>query len=410
MTELLNNREYRQKLLKQIIKDLHAGHSVEDVKERFQELLEHVGATEISQMEQKLIEEGMPVEEIQRLCDVHTAVFRDTLDAQTPPGTEDGHPVQTFKEENKALAAVIAKIEKITEQIRAAATGEDISALLDRWRRLQGALLTIEKHFSRKENILFPYLEKHGITGPPSVMWGLHDEIRANLKEINALLERTGHLADKRLTQAIADLVLPTLHSISELFYKEENILFPMSLETLSPDEWQEIFAQSHEVGYALVTAPEKWQAAPRDATPAPTTNQSDFIKLDTGVLNLEQLNSLLKTLPFDLTFVDKDDIVRYYSAGKERIFTRTPAVIGRKVQFCHPPDSVHVVSKIVEDFKQNKRASADFWLQMQDRFVYIRYLPVHNDNGEFLGVLEITQDIKEIQQLRGEKRILSEE
>lgn len=135
-----------------------------------------------------------------------------------------------------------------------------------------------------------------------------------------------------------------------------------------------------------------------------------DFIKLDTGVLNLEQLNSLLKTLPFDLTFVDKDDIVRYYSAGKERIFTRTPAVIGRKVQFCHPPDSVHVVSKIVEDFKQNKRASADFWLQMQDRFVYIRYLPVHNDNGEFLGVLEITQDIKEIQQLRGEKRILSEE
>ena len=212
------------------------------------------------------------------------------------------------------------------------------------------------------------------------------------------------------MTQAIADLVLPTLHSITELFYKEENILFPMSLETLTPDEWQEIFAQSHEIGYALVTAPKNWQAAPRDDIPTPTTTQSDFIKLDTGVLNLEQLNCLLKTLPFDLTFVDKDDIVRYYSAGKERIFTRTPAVIGRKVQFCHPPDSVHVVNKIVEDFKQNKRESADFWLQMQDKFVYIRYLPVRNDNGEFIGVVEITQDIKDIQQLRGEKRILSEE
>lgn len=408
MSELLNNREYRQKMLKEMIMDLHAGQSVEDVKERFRELLEHVGATEISQMEQKLIEEGMPAEEIQRLCDVHTAVFRDTLDAQAPPGTDSGHPLQTFKEENKQLSSVITKIQHITTQITAAATGEDISELMEAWRQLQQDLLTIEKHFSRKENILFPYLEKNGITGPPSVMWGLHDQIRASLKEISTLLADTNNTADKRLILAIADLVVPTLHSISELFYKEENILFPMSLEALSPDEWQEIFAQSNEIGYALVDPPQSWQAAPSEASPAPTTNQADYIKLDTGVLNLEQLNCLLKTLPFDLTFVDKDDIVRYFSAGKERIFTRTPAVIGRQVEFCHPPDSVHVVAKIVEDFKQNKRESADFWLQIQDMYVYIRYLPVRNDEGEFLGVLEVTQNIKEIQEIRGEKRILS--
>ncbi len=206
----------------------------------------------------------------------------------------------------------------------------------------------MEKHYSRKENILFPYLEKNGITGPPSVMWSLHDDIRRDLKKISKLLNETDNLADKFLTRQIVELVLPTLNSMRELFYKEENILFPMCLETLSPDEWQEISRQSTEIGYTLIDPAGQLPAA--GGKQQPRQEGKGALNLDTGILSPEQMNSVLKHLPLDITFVDKDDIVRYYSAGKERIFHRTPAVIGRKVQFCHPPDSVHVVEQIVAD------------------------------------------------------------
>lgn len=408
MSELINNREHRQIMLKEMIMDLHSGQSVDSVKERFKELLEHVGATEISAMEQMLIEEGMPAEEIKRLCDVHTAVFKDSLDVQEPAGVPQGHPIHTFKEENNALSEVITTIESIASEISTATTGTDIAPLLQRWRDEHATLITLEKHFSRKENIIFPYLEKNGITGPPKVMWALHDDIRRDLKKITTLLQDKDTLADKRLTREITDLVMPTLNTIKELFYKEENILFPMCLETLTPDEWEEIYHQSEDIGYSLIT-PKSWTADAERNT-ADVNQTAGFIKLDTGVFTLEQLNSMLKTLPFDITFVDKDDIVRFFSAGKERIFPRTPAIIGRNVGNCHPPDSVHVVKKIVDDFKNNRREHADFWIQMNGMFVYIRYFPVRNENGEYLGVLEVTQNINHIRTLEGENRILDEQ
>jgi uncharacterized protein len=401
MSEYINNREYRQKQLKGMIMDLHAGKDVEDVKQRFKELLDNVGPTEISEMEQKLIEEGMPAAEIKRLCDVHTSVFKDSLDKRTPKPVSEGHPVYVFKEENKALAKIIAEIESIVKKIMDTKTGHSIDEFLAKWREKHGQLLEVEKHYSRKENVLFPYLEKSGITGPPSVMWSLHDDIRRDLKKISKLLSHTDDLADKFLTREIVDLVLPVLNQMKELFYKEENILFPMCLETLSPDEWQEISEQSAEIGFALIEHP-KVPAAKTEDRPAAT----GVFNLDTGALTLKQINSLIKALPFDITFVDKDNIVRYYSEG-ERIFPRTPAIIGRKVQNCHPPDSVHVVEKIVEEFKNDRRQSADFWIQMQEKFVYIRYFPVRDDQGAYMGVLEVTQDVGEIRKLEGEKRIL---
>jgi uncharacterized protein len=410
MSELINNREHRQKMLKEMIRKLHAGANVESVKEQFKQLLEHVGATEISEMEQKLIEEGMPAEEIKKLCDVHTAVFKDSLDAQSPAQLPPGHPIHSFKQENSVLTTLIKDIENTVNSASKAATGTDISELLENWRDAHRKLLSIEKHFSRKENILFPYLEKNGITGPPKVMWALHDEIRVALKKITGIIDSTAPLADKRLTQEIGDLVIPTLNTIKELFYKEENIMFPMCLETFSPDEWQEIHDQSAEIGYSLIEQPQPWTAAGRAVSATEPSTDQGQLRLDTGILSSEQLNQMLKILPLDITFVDKDDVVRYYSAGRERIFPRTPAIIGRKVQFCHPPDSVHVVEKIVEDFKHKRRESADFWIQTQGIFAYIRYFPVHNEQGEYMGVVEITQDVSHIRSLQGEKRILDEE
>lgn len=409
MSELINNREYRQQELKEIIMDLHRGKSVDEVKERFRTLIKDIGATEISQLEQRLINEGLPEEEIKRLCDVHVSVFRDALDIQLSPETVPGHPVHTFKLENAAIEELVGELKGVLDEI--AGSREVEPGLLQHWKELHQRLLQIEKHYSRKENILFPYLEKNGISGPPSVMWAIHDDIRAQLKQVTQLLERTESVSAGELKDKIDSVVRPMLKAISEMVYKENNILFPMCLETLSEDEWKEILDQSDEIGYTLVTPEKKWQPVRDDKIEeTPVKVPEGYLELSTGMLSLKEIEAIFNQLPLDITFVDKDNTVRYFSQGPERIFPRTKAVLGRRVEKCHPPASVHVVTKIVEDLKAGKRKSADFWIRKNGQMVYIRYLPVRSAEGEFLGVLEVTQNVTEIQKLEGEKRLLDEE
>lgn len=389
--------------------DLHRGKSVDEVKERFRTLIKDIGATEISQLEQRLINEGLPEEEIKRLCDVHVSVFRDALDIQLSPETVPGHPVHTFKLENAAIEELVGELKGVLDEI--AGSREVEPGLLQHWKELHQRLLQIEKHYSRKENILFPYLEKNGISGPPSVMWAIHDDIRAQLKQVTQLLERTESVSAGELKDKIDSVVRPMLKAISEMVYKENNILFPMCLETLSEDEWKEILDQSDEIGYTLVTPEKKWQPVRDDKIEeTPVKVPEGYLELSTGMLSLKEIEAIFNQLPLDITFVDKDNTVRYFSQGPERIFPRTKAVLGRRVEKCHPPASVHVVTKIVEDLKAGKRKSADFWIRKNGQMVYIRYLPVRSAEGEFLGVLEVTQNVTEIQKLEGEKRLLDEE
>lgn len=405
MSEYINNREARQKQLKEIILDLHRGKTVDEVKSRFNDLIKDIAPTEISQMEQALISEGLPVEEVKRLCDVHTAVFMDTLDKQEPPETLPGHPVHTFKKENRALEELLEKrIRPALQKIKEGLAQESLPEL----RISLNALANIEKHYARKENVLFPFLEKYNVTGPTSVMWGVDDDIRKFLKE--ALL-----LASSEQENLKADNLLETaetlLSQVNSMIYKEENILFPMCLDLLTEDEWGEIAKQSGEIGYCLIEPDGLWTPNKSEPKAQAQKNMSStpegYLKLDTGILTLKEINFMLRTLPVDITFVDKDDTVKYFSQGKERIFLRSPAIIGRKVQNCHPPASVHVVEKIVSDFKEGKRDNADFWIQMQGMFVYIRYFAVRDDNGEYMGTVEVTQNIKGIKELEGERRLL---
>ncbi|NMB25672.1 MAG: DUF438 domain-containing protein [Firmicutes bacterium] len=409
MTELINNRAYRQEKLKEIIRELHQGSSVDAVKERFRTLIKDIGSTEISQLEQALIDEGMPEEEIKRLCDVHVSVFQDALDRQPPPDAVPGHPVHTFRMENAALRKVIETLRSTIDRL-ALAEGTARDDLLKAWHGLQQQLLEVENHYSRKENILFPYLEKHGITGPPSVMWSTHDDIRYNLKQIGVLLQQKASVSRSDLADKIQSLVLPTLKTIEDMIYKEESILFPMSMETLSEDEWQAVADQSDDIGYTLVAPKTKWEPVRSEALPtAPTELPTEHLQLATGVLKLEEIELILNHLPIDITFVDKDNVVRYFSQGAERIFARTKAIIGRKVENCHPPESVHVVTEIIEDFRMGKRDTADFWINLKGQLVYIRYFAVRDDEGQYVGVVEVTQNITPLQALQGEKRLLDE-
>lgn len=419
MSELINNREYRQRILKELILELHHGKSVEEVKARFEKLIDGVSASEISEMEQALIREGMPVPEIQRLCDVHAAVFKGSIEEihQSPEGEDiSGHPVVIFKQENRELEYLInSRILPGLEIFRS-------SSCMENWFKLTEAfeaLWEIDKHYNRKENLLFPIMEKHDITAPPKVMWGVDDEIRASIKETRKLLASEDFTPESVFTKGeeAAERVL-------EMIFKEENILFPMVLETFSEEEWEAIAEASDEIGYCLVEPQGRWKPiqnktedkqeklnTSRDGVVSEVAlgGDTEVVQFDAGQLLPEEINSMLNTLPLDITFVDKDGAVKYFTQGKERIFSRAKTILGRKVENCHPPASVHIVERIVEDLKSGKKDHEDFWIKLGDKFVYIRYFAVRNAQGEYLGVMEVTQDIQPIQAITGENRLMSE-
>lgn len=403
MSELINNREHRQKLMKEVIKELHEGKTVEEVKEKFQEVIEGVSAKEISMMEVELVKEGLPIEEIQNLCDVHAEVFKGSIEEIHSPEEVPGHPIYTMRRENEEIEKHIEETLKTNLKKFKEDDNEDNLLTLIGDINL---LWDIDKHYSRKENLIFPYLEKYGITAPPKVMWGVDDEIRGKLREIKLDLRSYKGNRDE-----VVEKIEDAIHQIKEMIFKEDSILFPMSLETLTEDEWISIYNESDEIGYAIIPGNEKWNRinTKEDSQRIDKGTIDGKIKFPTGIMSIKELNCMLNSIPGDMTFVDKDDIVKYFSQGKDRIFARTRAIIGRSVENCHPPASVKVVEKLVNDFKEGRKDSEDFWIRMGEKYILIRYFAVRDEKGEFLGTLEFTQDIAPIQEISGEKRLLSE-
>jgi DUF438 domain-containing protein len=384
----------REDILKDIIRDLHAGKDMDELKNRFQELIQDVEPTEIAQMEQKLIQEGMPEDEVKRLCDVHVKIFEESLEKHELPGAPPGHPVHTFMKENR-------KAEEIIDDLKTT-IGEkkDITALSKKLPELE----KINFHYLRKENQLFPLLEKKGVSGPSSVMWAIHDDIRKQFKSVWALFTST----DSPDIQNIETQLNTLIKLIVDMIYKEERILFPMALETLSKDEWIKVKKGEEEIGFSWVEPDPGWDSGSKEETKAAPVEENQRLNLQTGTLSLEQVNLMVNHLPVEISFVDENDEIRFYSNSKgHRIFPRSPGVIGRKVQNCHPRKSVHLVENILEAFRSSKKDAADFWLALNDRFIFIRYFAVRDEQGNYKGTLEVTQDITEVRQLQGEKRLL---
>ena len=405
MSELLDSKEKRKELLRGIIKDLHTGADVDAVKSQFAKLLQNVSPSEIAAIESQLIAEGLPEQEVKRLCDVHVAVFEESLSDQQPPELVPGHPVHTMRLENEAITKVITALrellQEVSEEANESRQRDYCPAIGDK----VTALGEIHKHYLRKENHLFPFLERHGVEGPPKVMWALHDDIRAAIKKLSRAV------AACDLESILTDGP-PVLDMVGDMIYKEENILFPMALDTLSELEWGQVKSGEEEIGYTLVKPGDQWQARERMAGGqqggAPTKPaDTRALRLDMGRLTADEVNLVLTHLPVDVTYVNAENEVRYYSQGAERIFPRSPAIIGRKVQNCHPPDSVGVVEKIVNEFEKGTKNKAEFWLEMDGRFILIRYFAVRDNDGRYRGVIEVSQDVTEIRQLEGERRLL---
>jgi DUF438 domain-containing protein len=408
MSELIDKGGLAPKdLLKHLILQLHVGAAPAQVQRQLVRMLGRVPYGLVVEVEQELIEDGMPPQEVTRLCHLHGAALEGAIDVSDAPSAPPGHPAHTFRLENAALRAELDALAAAAATLEAldgaAPAGEAVLAV----RARLNALADVEKHYLRKEHLLFPFLEKHGITGPPKVMWGKHDEARALLRgAIEAAAAASGATADEARS-ALALAVRPAAQAIREMTDREENILLPMSLDTLDELEWWEIARQSAEIGFCLVDPEEGWRPA---SVPEPVgeAGAPGRIRLPTGTLGPKELEAILDALPVDATFVDADDRVRYFTHGRERVFSRSRAILGRKVQHCHPPSSVDTVERILGAFRAGTRDRAAFWIEMRGRFVHIEYVALRDAAGAYLGCLEVTQDLTEKRALTGEQRLLS--
>ncbi|WP_042355552.1 DUF438 domain-containing protein [Bacillus rubiinfantis] len=406
MSELINNREQkaistnqRLSMLKKIFTDLHNGKNISEVKAHFKAFIGKITIDEIAQLSHEF--EDLTLEELKRIYQQHTEIFMGAIaETERPdrPEEQPGHPVHTFKLENEELDKLLQsrlllhlwKFEHEDSEENTYQLLDDLNLLYD-----------IDKHFNRKEHLIFPYLERYGINGPSVNMWRLDDLVRDTIKEAKEKL--TNYQGDKK---AVSHVLNYLIQEVEAMIYREENILFPMALENFTEDEWVKIAHESDEIGFCLIDSVAEWKPE-RKALDAEAISEG-FIKMETGFLSLKQLELLLNHLPVDITFIDHEDVVRYFSHGKERIFARTKAVIGRTVQNCHPPKSVHVVEELLADFKAGRKDREDFYIKFRDKYVYIQYFAVRDENGSYIGTLEFTQNIAPIQAIDGEKRILS--
>jgi DUF438 domain-containing protein len=309
-----------------------------------------------------------------------------------------GHPIKVYYEEANLIKGLVKELRVVNLVV-------DFQQFFNAFNELA----TIEKRFARKENQLFPYLEKHGWNGPSQGMWSFHDNLREIIRLINKQIEERDFEKVK--------INLPfLLDGIERLMSVEDTRLFPNSLQLLTKEDWEEFYVGDEEIGWMLKEKPlpyprivdEEYIHPSQDATERKLTfSLENTFHYDEGFMTPEQVNLLLRFLPVDLTYVDENDKVIFYNRGEDRVFPRSKGIIGREVKFCHPPKSVHLVLRIVDEFRAGTKDSAEFWINFKGRLIHIRYFAIRDNEKKYRGVIEMSQDVTDIQKLEGQKRLL---
>lgn len=381
--------EERQEILKNLMLRLHAGEDKEVIQEEFNEVFDEISPYEIQLMERNLMSEGITFAEIMSLCNVHANLMGSKVNTQTSVADfeQPGHPVHVMKMENLAIRGALDRVERLLVNYL-----ETKDSTIEKGLRRQISLLDqFENHYQRKEYAMFPIMEKKGITAPPKVMWGVHDQIRDLYRDFKKALN-DGKESTLEEFQIARDEML-------EMIQKEENILIPMVEQVFHVDDWETIASQSPEYGYCIVK-PEKEWAVKKSFSPVKEETQVESegdIPLSTGSLSLKELNLILNLLPMELSFVDAQNIVKYYNEGngEEKIFKRTPSAIGRDVILCHPPRVHETVQTIFEQLKSKQKEKEEMWFKTEDKMVHVTYHAVWDEEENYMGCLEYVQDIK---------------
>ncbi len=411
----------KKELLAQIMTALAKGEKEKADKfiKIFMDYVPEITSEEVTEVAQKLDDQGV-FSDVQHHMSIEQNVFAiidAKITAQDLNSFPEGHPIHTFLAENKV-------IKELCERAKSLLNDENsFDSLYTDWILLSKQFLDLNIHYLRKENQLFPFLEKRGFSHPSTIMWSIHDAIRDVAKKFAKEVEAKNK---EEAYKVLAELQ----QNAFEMTIKEERILLPKSTKLLTQNDWVEIARGEEEIGWCYIEKPIMWNpnwthpseaegdgqyasssnnnATPQAFNPEQATRSTvGGINLEVGVITPEQINLIFKHMPFDVTYVDEFDEVRYYNKGDDRVFPRSPGIIGRQVKFCHPPKSVHMVERIVDAFKKGERNEANFWINFQGKFIYIQYFAVRDEKGHYRGVIEITQDASTVRSLEGEQRLL---
>ncbi len=391
----------RRELLREIILRLSRDENADELIDVFTRSYREVTLEDIVASSRNLDQEGLVVKDHVKLEERLFDLVKEKINI--PVGEErvaGRDPLDLFRQENETIQQILEQGRRLLEH------PERFAQLKSDWLLLCRRLRDIPVHYLRKENQLFPFLEKHGFTHPSTVMWAVHDSIRSMIKEFEQAVHREDVLTAAEVWKKLE-------REVQGMIRKEEMILFPTALSLLEEKDWHRIGAGAADIGFALVEGAEgaggklsgqKDSFGEKGHLKAP----SEAFALEEGALTPEQVNLLLRYLPFDITYVDENDRVVFYNRGEDRIFPRSPGIIGREVRYCHPPKSVDVVLRILEAFRRGEKDKAEFWIQMAGKFIFIQYVAVRDHSGKYCGVLEITYDATQVRSLQGEQRLLS--
>ena len=399
-TVLSEDGASRQGRLRGFIERLSSGEDLESVRKDFVQEFRHVEAQEIMDAEQTLIKEGMPIREVQRLCDVHSALFHGAMDAPAGALSHDeihaqaasvnpddidalpeAHPLSILRAENRALETLLDTIEG--ELDGAKRTDEMLKHIL--------ALGDLRMHYIKKEELLMPLLYDYGVTGPSQVMWGIDDEMKRELAMIIKALK-----ADAETLPLYEARIRALTQRVREMVFKEEKILFPLSLRYFTQMEWYRCYHDLPDMGISFGVPIPAWaEAQPwldQEAARLAQSQVGGKLQFPTGELSMEQLTTILQLLPVDITFIDKDDVVRFFT-NEGQVFTRPLSALGRDVMNCHPPEIIPVVRNLIADFKAKKRTQMIVHRYIRERPIRVHYQAMYDKWGAYIGTVEFVTD-----------------
>lgn len=395
MSEFTNHKAERVAQLVELFQLVIREELTADRVPEFQDVIDNAGPGDVIAVVDQLVLLQIPMPELKKGINKALNLLNKSLQEfpSTPPAPESFLQVLILNNEQ-----VDIRLKAIRPSLKELNQNPENGALQNKLKEQLTDLLRIDLHYQIKENVLFPVIEKYlSDYRCLSVMWSFHDDIRRNLKEAISMLG-SADFDTKKFNRLAGDIFF----NIYAIKFREERILFPIITGIIPENELNGLLGESLEIGFPFVQP----QTVVSEKTSG-KTGPSGEINLQTGLLTPEQIRLLFNHLPVDITYVDENNKVRYFSTPEKRIFRRTNSIIGRDVKNCHPHESVHVVEQIVEAFRKGEKDKASFWIRMKGEFILIQYFAVRDEQGNYRGVVEVSQEITEIRELQGEKRLL---